>query len=266
MPEVHSTAIVDDNAQLHDTVQIGPYCVVGANVKLGDGVRVGAHVVIDGHTDIGSGTEIFSFACVGSAPQHRAYRGEPTRLEIGRNCVIREYATLNPGTVDGRQITTIGDNCLLMIGAHVAHDCKVGDDVILTNNATLGGHCDVGDRVIIGGLAGAHQFVRLGELCFVGGVTPIMEDVIPFGSVLGNRAYLGGLNIVGLKRAGYSREDIHALRRAYRLLFAQEGTLRERVEDVADEFADDLNVGKIISFIRAKSERKLCTPRGARML
>ena len=266
MPEIHSTAIVEPGAELAGDVVIGPYAVVGAHVVLGAGVSVGAHAVVEGHTRIGEGTQVYPHACVGLAPQHLGYKGEPTELLVGRNCIIREYATLNPGTVKGRGVTRVGDNCLLMIASHVAHDCLVGDNVILTNNATLGGHCDVADRVILGGLSAVHQYIRLGELCFIGGVTPVVEDVIPFGSVLGNRAYLGGLNIVGLKRAGYSRDDIHSLRRAYRLLFAQEGTLRERLEDVAEEFADDVNVAKIVSFIRQNPERKICTPRGGRGL
>ncbi len=266
MTDIHKTAIIDPEARLADDVAVGPYAIVGANVVAAGGVRIGAHAVVDGHTEIGENTNIFPHACVGLAPQHVGYKGEPTRLVIGRNCTIREHATLNPGTVKGRGVTRVGDNCLMMIASHVAHDCDVGNNVILTNNATLGGHCDVGDRAIVGGLAAVHQFARLGELCFVGGITPVIEDVIPFGSVLGNRAHLGGLNIVGLKRAGYSRDDIHALRRAYRLLFAQEGTLRERLEDVAEEFADDVNVGKVVAFIRDKPERKICTPRGGRVL
>jgi UDP-N-acetylglucosamine acyltransferase len=175
--------------------------------------------------------------------------------------VIREHVTINPGTEAGGLVTEIGDECLLLVGSHVAHDCRLGNHVILVNHATLGGHCRLDDYVIVGGLSALHQFVRIGESGFVGGMTGVENDVIPFGSVLGNRASLGGLNIVGLTRRGFSREAIHRLRRAYRTLFGPEGTLKERLADVEEEFGDDEHVRKIIAFIRAGGDRSICTPR-----
>lgn len=261
MAEVHPSAVVEPGAELADTAAIGPYCVVASGVRLGDGVRLASHVVVGGTTDIGAGTQIFPFASVGLPPQDRKYRGEASRLEIGRNCTIREHVTINPGTEAGGLVTRIGNSCLLLVGSHVAHDCTLGDNVTLVNHATIGGHCAIGDHAIVGGLSAVHQFVRIGESGFVGGMSGVENDVIPFGSVLGNRASLGGLNVVGLTRRGFPREAIHRLRRAYRMLFAPEGTLKERLADVADEFADDELVRKIVDFIREGGERAICTPR-----
>ncbi len=240
---------------------IGPYSIVGSGVRLGEGVKIHPHVVVGGQTTIGAGTEIFPFASVGLPPQDRKYKGESSRLEIGRNCIIREHVTINPGTEGGGLVTTIGDDCLLLVGSHVAHDCSIGNHVILVNHATLGGHCRIGDYAILGGLSAVHQYVRIGESGFVGGMSGVENDVIPFGSAIGNRAELGGLNIVGLSRRGFSREAIHQLRRAYRMLFGPEGTLKERLADVEQEFAGDENVRKIVDFIRAGGDRAICTPR-----
>ncbi len=261
MADVHPTAIVEEGAELADSAAIGPYSIVASGVRLGDGVRVHAHVVIGGQTTIGDGCEIFPFASVGLQPQDKKYHGEASRLEIGKNCTIREHVTINPGTEGGGMLTRIGDNCLLLVGAHVAHDCHVGNNVILVNHATLGGHCRIGDYAILGGLSAVHQFVRIGESGFVGGMSGVENDVIPFGSAIGNRAELGGLNIVGLTRRGFSREAIHQLRRAYRTLFGPEGTLKERLADVEEEFADDENVRRIVGFIREGGDRAICTPR-----
>ncbi len=261
MVDVHSTAIVEDGAELAEGATVGPYCVVGPGVRLGKGVRIYPHVVIGGQTTIGAGTEIFPFASVGLPPQDKKFHGEVSRLEIGENCVIREHVTINPGTEGGGLVTSIGNDCLLLVGAHVAHDCQIGNHVILVNHATLGGHCRIDDYAILGGLSAVHQFVRIGESGFVGGMSGVENDVIPFGSAIGNRAELGGLNIVGLSRRGFSRDAIHQLRRAYRMLFGPEGTLKERVADVEQEFAGDENVKKIIDFIRAGGDRAICTPR-----
>lgn len=261
MAAIHPTAIVDEAAQLGEGVEIGPYSVVGPNVKLGDGVVLHSHVVVTGWTTIGPETHIFPFASIGHVPQDKKFQGEKTELIIGANNVIREGVTMNPGTANGGGITRIGNGGLFMAGAHVAHDCQVGDNVIFANNATLGGHCVVGDFAFMSGLTAAHQFVRIGKHAIVGGMSGVDKDVIPYGSVLGNRAVLKGLNIVGLKRRGFSREQIHALRRAYRLLFAEEGTLKERVDDVAEEFADNELVMDIVAFIRADTRRKLVTPK-----
>ncbi len=261
MADIHSTAIIENGAELADTASVGPYSIVGSGVRLADGVKIHAHVVLGGQTKIGAGTEIFPFASVGLPPQDKKYHGEVSRLEIGANCVIREHVTINPGTEGGGLVTTIGDDCLLLVGAHVAHDCRIGNHVILVNHATLGGHCFIDDYAILGGLSAVHQFVRIGESGFVGGMSGVENDIIPFGSAIGNRAELGGLNIVGLGRRGFSRDAIHQLRRAYRTLFGPEGTLKERLADVEEEFAGDENVKKIVDFIRAGGDRAICTPR-----
>lgn len=261
MADVHPTAIVENGAELADDVSVGAYAIVESGVKLGGGAKIHAHVVIGGRTTIGAGSEIFPFASVGLPPQDKKYHGEESRLEIGRNCTIREHVTINPGTEGGGMLTKIGDDCLILVGAHVAHDCHVGNNVILVNHATLGGHCRIDDYAILGGLSAVHQFVRIGESGFVGGMSGVENDVIPFGSAIGNRAELGGLNIVGLTRRGFSREAIHQLRRAYRTLFGPEGTLKERLADVEEEFAEDDNVRKIVDFIRAGGDRAICTPR-----
>jgi UDP-N-acetylglucosamine acyltransferase len=260
MTDIHSTAIIDPQAQIGSGVKIGPYCVVGGNVTLGDGVELMSHVVVDGRTVIGANTRIFPFASIGHCPQDLKYGGEPSRLEIGANNVIREHVTMNPGTEGGGMMTKVGDNCLFMVGAHVAHDCLINDNVILVNNATLGGHVQVGEWAIIGGLSAVHQFVRIGRHSMIGGMSGIENDVIPYGSVIGNRAKLSGLNIVGLRRRSFSRDEIHDLRKAYRLIFALEGTLAERLDDVAEDFSNHEAVMEIVDFIRADSSRSICQP------
>lgn len=260
MTEIHPTAVVADGARLAADVSVGPFCCVGANVELGEGVRLVSHVVVDGRTRVGAGTQIFPFASIGHIPQDLKYKGEPSELVIGSHNVIREHVTMNPGTEGGGMLTQVGDHCLFMVGAHVAHDCRIGDHVILANNATLAGHVQVGDWVILGGLSAVHQFARIGKHAMVGGMSGVENDVIPYGSVTGNRARLAGLNIIGLKRRGFSRDIIHALRNAYRLLFAQEGTMAERIEDVAQMFHDNEPVMEIVDFIRADSSRAICHP------
>ena len=212
------TMVVVDQARDHigDKVSVGPYSIVGPEVELDDGVELMSHVVVDGRTSIGANTRIFPFASIGLPPQDLKYNGEPSRLTIGCDNIIREHVTMNPGTEGGGMETNIGNNCLFMIGAHVAHDCQIGDHVILVNNATLAGHVTIQEWAIIGGLAAVHQFVRIGKHAMVGGKTGVAEDVIPYGSVIGNRARLSGLNIIGLKRRDFSRDDIHNLRKAYR--------------------------------------------------
>lgn len=258
---IHPAAIVAAGAKIGADVTIGPYCMVGPDVELGDGVELLSHVVVMGHTTIGARTRIFPFASIGHAPQDLRYKDEPTTLDIGVECIIREGVTMNPGTPNGTGKTLVGDRCFFLAQSHVAHDCRVGNNVILTNNVMLAGHCKIGDFAIIGGGAGIHQYVRVGPHAFIGGLAGVENDVIPYGMVLGNRAYLAGLNIIGLRRRGFSREQIHDLRRAYRLLFANEGTLAERVEDVAEEFAKHPTVHEILDFIRGNGERALCTPR-----
>jgi UDP-N-acetylglucosamine acyltransferase len=257
---IHATAVVHDGARLGQDVEIGPYCIVGPKVVLGDRVRLVAHVVIEGNTEIGEGTEVHPFAVLGSAPQHLGHKGEDTRLVVGARNIVREHVTMHTGTAMGAGVTRIGDEGLFMVGSHVAHDCVVGNKVVLANNATLGGHVQIGDFVFLGGLSAVHQHTRVGRYTFVGGLAAVTKDVIPYGSVWGNHAHLEGLNLVGLKRRGFSRETINDLRAAYRLLFAPEGTFQERLEDVAATYANSAEVSEIVSFIRADANRPLCLP------
>jgi UDP-N-acetylglucosamine acyltransferase len=261
MTNIHPTAVIDPKARISESAIIGPYCVVGPEVELGDGVELVSHVAVAGITTIGAGTRIFPFASIGHRPQDLKYKGEPSSLVIGANNQIREHVTMNPGTEGGGMVTRVGDNCLFMASAHVAHDCILGDNVILANNATLAGHVVVGEFAFLGGLSAVHQFVRIGKHAMIGGMSGVEADIIPFGTVTGNRAYLNGLNIVGLKRRGFSRDDIHTLRNAYRLLFAPEGTLQERLSDVEEQFQANAVVMEIVAFIRSESSRSLTTPR-----
>ena len=261
--EIHSSAVVDPDARLGAGVKIGPFCMVGAHVELGDGVELLSHVAVAGRTTIGARTKIYPFASIGHQPQDLKFKGEPSTLSIGSDCLIREGVTMNPGTEGGGMVTTVGDRCAFLANSHVGHDCRVGNNVVFSNNVMLAGHCTVGDYVIIGGGAAVIQFARVGPHAFVGGMSGLEHDLIPYGMALGNRAYLSGLNIIGLQRRGFTRAQIHDLRRAYRLMFAQEGTLLERVEDVAVEFKDHPIVVEIVEFIRQGGKRSLCTPQGA---
>lgn len=260
MASIHPTAIVDSQAELASDVSVGPYCIVGPHVRLGAGVALLSHVVVDGRTSLGPGCKVFPFATIGLPPQDLMYRGEPSELTVGDNTVIREQVTINPGTTGGGMITRVGNNCLLMVGSHVAHDCTVGDNVVMANNATLAGHVRVGDYAVLGGLSAVHQFVRIGRHAIVGGMSGVENDVIPYGSAVGNRAHLTGLNVVGLKRRGFKRDDVHTLRNAYRLLFAREGSLTERLEDVSTMFHENALVMDIVGFIRAETSRAICQP------
>ena len=261
---IHPTAVVDPAATLGEAVSIGPYSVVGAGVTLKDSVRLEAHVVVDGNTVIGEGTRIFPFASIGLIPQDLKYEGERSRLEIGRHCTIREHATISPGTASASLLTRLGDHCHIMIGAHVGHDCWIGDHVILVNNATLGGHVKIGDHAILGGLSAVHQFVRIGDHAFVGGMTGVEQDVIPYGMVVGDRGYLNGLNLVGLKRRGFERDTIHTLRKVYRTLFDADGdgALSERIEVIAKEHGEDGPIGQLLTFLRDCGKRGVVRPRG----
>ncbi|HWA64184.1 MAG TPA: acyl-ACP--UDP-N-acetylglucosamine O-acyltransferase [Caulobacteraceae bacterium] len=260
MTKIHPTAIVDPKAELAPDVEIGPYCMVGSGVRLGARVVLRSHAVIDGVTEIGDDCEIYPFASIGAAPQHAAHKGEPTRLVVGQRNLIREHVTMHCGTAIGRGVTTIGSDGLFYVGCHVAHDCIVGDHVILVNNATLGGMVVVEDYVIMGGLSAAHQHTRIGRHAFVGGMAGVNHDVIPYGSVWGNHAHLEGLNLVGLKRRGFDREQINTLRAAYRMLFADEGTFQERLDDTARVYAGSPEVMEIVDFIRADANRPLTMP------
>jgi UDP-N-acetylglucosamine acyltransferase len=258
---VHPTAIVGPKARLGAGVRIGPYCMVGDDVVLGDGVELVSHVVVAGRTEIGAETRIFPFASIGHRPQDLKYHGEPSRLVIGERCVIRENATVNPGTEGGGMETRIGNDCLLMASTHVAHDCTLGNNVILANYVGVAGHCTIGDFVTFGGTCVVHQFVRIGSHAFIGAQSMVDADVIPYGMAVGNRAVLAGLNLIGLKRRGFDREAIHSLRAAYRMIFSSEGTLRERVDDAAQMFSGEKLVQDVVAFVSASNGRALCMPR-----
>lgn len=257
---IHQTAVIDPKATLGKGVKIGPYCIVGPKVKLGDNVVLHSHVVVDGDTEIGEGTEIFPFASIGTAPQDLKFHGEASRLIIGKRNKIREHVTMNPGTEGGGLLTQVGDDCLFMMGAHVAHDCKVGNRVILANNATLAGHVEVGDFVVIGGLSAVHQFVRIGAHAMIGGMSGIENDVIPYGQASGKRASLVGLNLIGLKRRGFEKDDVNTLRRAYSDLFTGEGTFKDRTDNVESGYKDLAPIKDIVEFLRAEGSRAICLP------
>lgn len=261
MTDIHPTAVVAPEAELGDNVTIGPYSCVGPDVFLGDNVALISHVVVAGRTSIGANTRVFPFVSLGLEPQDLKYQGEPSTLEIGSDNVIREHVTMNPGTRGGGMVTKVGNHGLFMVGCHVAHDSTIGDYVVMANNATIGGHVEIGDHAVLGGLAAIHQYVRIGQHAMVGGMSGVEHDVIPYGSVVGDRAHLSGLNMVGLKRRGFSRDDIHELRKAYRLLFAEEGTMAERLEDVSATFRDHPTVMDIVNFIQIDSARAVCQPK-----
>ena len=261
MTEIHATSVVDSNAKIGSDVQIGPYCVIGANVELGSGCKLYSHVVIEGRTKLGPECEIFPFASLGHIPQDLKFGGEESQLIIGSNNRIREYVTMNPGTKGGGMVTRVGSHCLFMAQAHVAHDCQVGDHVILANGATLAGHCVVGNHAILGGLSAVHQFVRIGDHAFIGGMSGVENDVIPFGMVVGPRASLKGLNVIGIKRSGFDRSELKQLREAYDLLFADEGTLADRAERVEAAYKDVAPVAQILDFVRSDTSRSLSVPK-----
>lgn len=263
MPEIHPSAVVEPGAHVAATAKIGPFCHVGPSVELGDGVELLSHVAVAGNTVVGDGTRVFPFVSLGHQPQDLKYRGEASRLVIGRKNVIREHVTMNPGTEGGGMVTRVGDGCLFMVGVHVAHDCRIGDGVIMANNATLAGHVVIGDCAVFGGLSAVHQFVRIGQHAMVGGVTGVERDVIPYGSVMGDRARLSGLNIIGMQRRGYSRDEINALRAAYQMLFHNDaaGTFAERLAEVAKRFPDARTVREVLDFIAVDSPRGLTQPK-----
>ena len=259
---IHKTSIINKATKLGNNVVIGAYSIIGPKVKIGDNVKIYSHVNIVGDTKIGNNTQIFPFASLGTSPQDLKYKGEKSKLVIGSNNTIREYVTMNPGTKAGGLITKIGNNCLFMISSHVAHDCIIGNNVIMANNATLAGHVHVDDFAILGGLSAIHQYVRIGKHAMVGGMSGVEHDVIPYGSVMGDRAFLSGLNIIGLKRRGFSRNEIHDLRTAFRLIFSIEGTISERLNDAAKMYKKNKVVMEIVNFAKLKnSSRAICKPK-----
>ncbi len=255
---IHPSAIVAPTAELGAGVRIGPYCTVGPDVVIEDGAELMSHVVVDGHTRIGAGRRAVPVLhCFGLAPQDLKYRGEPTRCEIGAPTQIREHCTIHRGTVTGKGITRIGSDCMLMAVAHVAHDCTLGDHVLVANNAVMGGHVSIADHVVVGGAAAIHQFVRIGRAAMIGGVSGVEADVIPFGSVIGNRARLSGLNVIGLKRRGFDKPQIQVLHTAFRTLFRHEGVFAQRLAETRQRFGEDGLVAEILAFIDAPSHRGL---------
>lgn len=257
---IDPTARIEDGATLSEGVEIGAFCTVGPHVVLEAGVKLISHVAVAGHTTIGENSVVYPFASLGFPPQSFHYKGEPSRLTIGRDCIIREHVTMNIGTAGGHMETVVGEGGMFMVGSHIAHDCVVGARAVFANNATLAGHVTVGENVFIGGLSAVHQFVRIGDGCIIGGMCGVRHDLIPFGAMVEGRPGLGGLNIIGLKRRGFSRPEIHALRAAYRELFYSAGTLGERTDRVAARFADDANVMHVIEFVRSAGKRRLTVP------
>ena len=256
---IDKTAIINSKAKIDTNVEIGPYSVIGPNVEIGQGTKIQSHVSITGYTSIGKDNRIFPFTSIGNEPQDLKYKGENTKLIIGNGNTIREYTTINTGTIGGGGITKIGENNLLMIGVHIAHDCTIGDNVVIANSAAIAGHAEIGDRVIIGGNCGVQQFTRVGKMAMIGGMTGVSRDVIPYGLSLGNRNYLNGINIVGLRRSKVSNKDIICLSDAYKEIFKTE-SLNDNLNKLNVNFKDNIFVQEIIDFINRDKKRPICTP------
>jgi UDP-N-acetylglucosamine acyltransferase len=254
---IHPTAIVAHGAEIGPGVDIGPFCTVGPNVVIGAGAKLVSHVVVEGHTVIGESAQLFPFCTVGLAPQDMKYKNEPTRCEIGARTLVREHCTIHRGTATGVGTTLVGADCMLMAVVHVAHDCQLGNNVIVANNVVMGGHVTIGDHAVIGGAAALHQFVRIGRAAMIGGVSGVEGDVIPFGSVIGNRARLASLNIIGLRRRGFDKAAIHRLHIAFKALFSKQGVFAQRLEATRANFGNDPLVAEVLAFIDAPSHRGL---------
>ncbi len=256
---IHQSSIVDSKAKISKNVKIGPFCYIGANVTLGENVELISNVHLEGNTEIGNGTKIFPFASIGTQPQDLKYNNEKNNIIIGNNNIIREYVTINPGTEGGGSTTIIGNNCLFMISSHVAHDCKIGNNVIIANNVPLGGHVTVEDSVVIGGNSAVQQFTRIGRLAMVGGMTGVLKDIIPFGLSVGNRNYLQGLNLIGLRRKKYENQKIIGLDKAYKEIFSSKN-LHSNLSKINGEFKDNELVKEVIKFIEKDKKRPICSP------
>ena len=256
---IHNSSIINKKAQLSKNVKIGPFCYIGPNVQLEENVELVSNIHIEGNTFIGNGTKIFPFACIGTQPQDLKFKGEENSLTIGNNNVIREYVTINPGTEGGGSKTSIGNNCLFMISSHIAHDCNIGNNVIIANNVPIGGHVTIEDSVVIGGNSAVQQFTRIGRLAMIGGMTGVLKDVIPFGLSLGNRNYLQGLNLIGLRRKKYDNKKIIGLDKAYKDLFSSKN-LHENLNKINGEYKDNELVTEVIKFIERDKKRPICSP------
>jgi UDP-N-acetylglucosamine acyltransferase len=256
-PIIHPTAIVSREAVIGAGVRIGPFCTVGPDAVIDDGAQLISHVVVDGHAVIGANAVIYPFCTVGLPPQDLKYRGEPTSCVIGPRTQLREHCTVHRGSAHGRGITEVGADCMLMAVTHVAHDCSVGNNVIIANNVVMGGHVQIADNAVIGGAAALHQFVRIGRAAMVGGVSGVEGDVPPFTTVLGNRARVAGLNVIGLRRRGYDRQQIHRLRIAFRTLYHGDGVFAERLAQTQERFGNDPLVAEFLAFVEAPGPRGL---------
>mgnify|MGYP001385984144 FL=1 len=256
---IHNSSVIDNKAKIGKDVKIGPFSFVGPNVELKDGVELVSNVHIEGNTKIGKNTKIFPFASIGTQPQDLKFKGEKNFLEIGENNLIREYVTINPGTEGGGFKTIIGNNCLFMISSHIAHDCKIGNNVIIANNVPLGGHVTIEDSVVIGGNSAVQQFTRIGRLAMIGGMTGVLKDVIPFGLSIGNRNFLQGLNLIGLRRHKYENQKIIGLDKAFKEIFSSKN-LHENLNKINGAYKDNELVGEVIRFIEKDKKRPICTP------
>jgi UDP-N-acetylglucosamine acyltransferase len=256
---IHKSSIIDTKATISKNVKIGPFCYIGPEVKLNENVELVSNVHIEGNTTIGSGTKIFPFASIGTQPQDLKYDNEQNSIIIGVNNIIREYVTINPGTKGGGTKTIIGNNCLFMISSHVAHDCKIGNNVIIANNVPLGGHVTIEDSVVIGGNSAVQQFTRIGRLAMIGGMTGVLKDVIPFGLSVGNRNFLQGLNLIGLRRKKYENKKIIALDKAYKEIFSTKN-LHENLSRINGEYKNNELVSEVITFIAKDKKRPICSP------
>ena len=256
---IHNSSVIDKEAKIGKNVKIGPFCYIGPKVHIGDNVEIISNVHIEGNTKIGKATKIFPFASIGTLPQDLKYKGESNSLEIGENNTIREYVTINPGTEGGGSKTVIGNNCLLMISSHIAHDCNIGNDVVIANNVPLGGHVTIEDSVVIGGNSAVQQFTRIGRLAMIGGMTGVLKDVIPFGLSFGNRNYLRGINLIGLKRKKYNNKAIMELDSAFKEIFSSKN-LHENLSKINGEYKDNDLVKEVINFIAKDKKRPICTP------
>ncbi len=256
---IHSSSVIHKTAKIGKNVKIGPFCFIGENVQILDNVELISNIHVEGTTKIGSGTKIFPFACIGTAPQDLKYKGEKNSVDIGENNIIREYVTINPGTSGGGSKTIIGNNCLLMISSHIAHDCKVGNNVVIANNVPLGGHVTIEDSVVIGGNSAVQQFTRIGRLAMIGGMTGVLKDVIPFGLSFGNRNYLHGLNLIGLRRKKYDNKKIMELDQAYKKIFASTN-LQENLSKINGKYKENELIVEVTKFIEKDKKRPICTP------
>ena len=256
---IHKTALIDSKAKINSNVDVGPYTVIGPNVEIGENSVIQSHVNITGNTKIGKNNKIYPYASIGNDPQDLKYKGEESKLEIGDNNKIREYVTINPGTNGGGGITKVGNNCLFMVSAHIAHDCLVGDNVILANNVPLGGHAYIEDNVIIGGNSAVQQFTRIGNSAMIGGMCGVVKDVIPYGVAHGNRSTLQGINVIGLRRKNIANKEIITLTDAYKDIFKNEN-LTENLNSLSEKLKKNSLVREVVDFLEKDKKRPICTP------